>query len=110
MVKLLLLSFLNLLALSPLTNTRSILVYELLTSHTPFDGQINRAGMIRQWKDSPARWIAAHLRAPVRPPSFLVDEIPRRLDDILAQGLAKDPAERPQRAGEFASLLDTITI
>jgi serine/threonine-protein kinase len=88
----------------------ALVLYELLTGHTPFDGHINRAGMIRNWKDTPARWISAHLRAPVRPPSFLVDEIPRRLDDILAQSLAKDPEERPQRAGEFAGLLDTVLV
>ena len=88
----------------------ALVLYELLTAHTPFDGHINRTGMIRNWKDTPARWIAAHLRAPVRPPSFLVDEIPRRLDDILAQSLSKDPEERPQSAGEFAALLDTVPI
>ena len=88
----------------------ALILYELLTAHTPFDGHLRRAAMIRNWKDNPARWIAAHLRAPVRPPSFLVDEIPRRLDDILAQCLAKDPAERPQSAGEFAALLDTVNV
>ena len=48
----------------------ALVLYELLTAHTPFDGHINRRGMIRNWKDTPARWISAHLRAPVRPPSF----------------------------------------
>lgn len=88
----------------------ALILYELLTAHTPFDGNIPRAGMIRQWKDQPARWISAHLRSPVRPPSFLVDDIPRRLDDILAQSLSKDPLERPQRAGELAGLLDTVIV
>ena len=69
------------------------MAFEALTGRPPF-----RAGNV-------AALLHAHLHA--RPPraSALTPGLPRAVDAVLAQGLAKDPAARHRTAGAFAAAL-----
>lgn len=69
-------------------------------------------GVVPYPHDTPAAVVGGHLfDAPPRP-SELLRGMPAELDEILASGLAKDPAERPSSAGELvaaaAAVLDQV--
>lgn len=66
------------------------LFYELLTGRRPFP-----AG-------EPQALMYAHLHEPPVPPSRLRPSLPVALDGVVLRGLAKDPAERWQTAGQLA--------
>jgi serine/threonine-protein kinase len=63
----------------------AIVAYELLTGQKPFTGEI------------PAAQARQHIEAPMPP----AHELPRAANDVLARGLAKDPADRPLTATAF---------
>ena len=65
--------------------------YECVTGHRPF-----RAA-------TPAQMSALHLRSPVP-----LSEVPEELRGIITAGMAKDPADRPARALEFAQRLERV--
>jgi serine/threonine protein kinase/CHASE2 domain-containing sensor protein len=67
------------------------LLYHCLTGHPPFV------------RDSQAAALWAHLSAPVPAPSVSRPELPPELDEVIAKGLAKDPADRYRSAGELAA-------
>ncbi|MCG8419676.1 MAG: serine/threonine protein kinase [Proteobacteria bacterium] len=69
---------------------------ELLTARPPFSGNTLKALKF------------AHVHQ--RPPQLtdLRDDIPTELDDLIAELLAKDPANRPPSAGDFALELRAI--
>jgi serine/threonine-protein kinase len=70
-------------------------VHHSLTGAPPFEG------------DSDIQVLQAHLtEAPPRV-SELRDDLPAEVDDVLARGLAKDPAERFPSASEFSAALAT---
>ncbi|TDH57767.1 serine/threonine protein kinase [Mycobacterium eburneum] len=56
--------------------------YQCLTGQRPFPGQ----GLEQQ--------VAGHLTKPPPRPSAVVPQLPPGLDDVIATGMAKDPAER----------------
>ena len=56
-----------------------VVLYELLTGQTPFDG------------DTPVEIAMKHLSAAPRPPSQMRPDIPRELDMVVMRALAKDP-------------------
>ncbi|MFE3195617.1 protein kinase [Nocardia sp. NPDC059240] len=66
-------------------------LFECLTGQRPFAMR------------NPAQLMRAHLERTPPAPSTLVAAIPATLDQVIARGLAKDPAERHSSAGEFAA-------
>ncbi|MEZ0366376.1 serine/threonine-protein kinase [Mycobacterium sp. pUA109] len=65
--------------------------YQCLTGQRPFPGQ----GLEQQ--------VAGHLTKPPPRPSAVVPALPSGLDDVIAKGMAKDPAERYPSASELAA-------
>jgi hypothetical protein len=70
-----------------------VLLYRLLAVALPFDGPNEMVVMHRLLHEAPPA------------PSTLNPEVPEALDAIVAQALAKDPAQRPADAAQFAALL-----
>jgi serine/threonine protein kinase, bacterial len=66
------------------------LLYECLTGRPPFE-----TGDLRQL-------MTAHMFSPPPRPSIMRRGIPRDFDDVIAQGMAKEPAKRFPSAGELA--------
>ncbi|MEA2175389.1 MAG: eukaryotic-like serine/threonine-protein kinase [Blastocatellia bacterium] len=66
-----------------------IILYEMLTSVTPFTGTSPLAVALKHSTESP------------RPPRELVHTIPPALEEVVLHALEKKPAERPQDAGAF---------
>ncbi len=71
-----------------------IVLYELLTGQTPFDG------------DTPVEIAMKHLSATPRPPSQIRRDVPRDLDMVVMRALAKDPDARYQSADEMEADLE----
>jgi eukaryotic-like serine/threonine-protein kinase len=71
-----------------------IVLYELLTSSVPFNG------------DTPVEIAMKHLSTVPEPPSAKRSEIPRDLDLIVMRALAKDPDDRYQSAEEMDADLE----
>ncbi|MCW3058020.1 MAG: hypothetical protein JWO21_1989 [Solirubrobacterales bacterium] len=57
-------------------------LHQCLTGQTPFP------------RDTQAAKLWAHINSPPPAPSRLRSDLPEALDDVIAQGMAKDPAER----------------
>jgi serine/threonine protein kinase len=66
-----------------------IILYEMLTSVTPFTGTSPLAVALKHSTESP------------RPPRELVHTIPPALEEVVLHALEKKPGERPQDAGAF---------
>jgi eukaryotic-like serine/threonine-protein kinase len=73
-----------------------VVLYELLTGQTPFDG------------DTPVEIAMKHLSATPRPPSQIRRDVPRDLDLVVMRALAKDPSARYQSADEMEADLDRV--
>ena len=73
-----------------------VVLYELLTGQTPFDG------------DTPVEIAMKHLSATPRPPSQIRRDVPRDLDMVVMRALAKDPAARYQSADEMEADLERV--
>lgn len=71
-----------------------VVLYELLTGRTPFRGE------------TPVAVAYQHVSEAPRPPSELVDDLPRGLDAVTLRALAKDPFQRYQDAASFRAALD----
>ncbi len=74
-----------------------IMAYEMLTAQLPFSA------------NTPWQWATEHMTAQ----PFPIDQIPtggavpRPMREAVMRALAKDPADRPQTAGEFVGELET---
>lgn len=68
--------------------------YEMLTGRTPYSG--HSAGELTE----------AHRKASVPRVTVLRPDLPDELDEFVARGMAKDPADRPSSAGAFVTELD----
>jgi len=66
-----------------------IVLYEMLTGRVPFTG------------DTPLEIAMKHLSTTPEPPSELRPEVPHDLDSIVLRALAKDPADRYQKAEDM---------
>jgi tetratricopeptide (TPR) repeat protein len=71
-------------------------LYELVTGGPPFVG------------DDALAIISQHLRTPPVAPVWHNREVPRPLDALIVQLLAKDPAERPRSAAEVGEALEAL--
>jgi serine/threonine kinase PknH len=65
-------------------------LHQALTGRPPYEGDL-------------ATLMRAHLSAPPPRPTTSRPELPAGLDQIVAQGMAKDPAARPATAGALAA-------
>jgi serine/threonine-protein kinase len=72
------------------TYALTCLLYECLTGRPPFE-----TGDLRQL-------MSAHMFSPPPRPSIMRRGINRAFDDVIAQGMAKEPAKRFSSAGELA--------
>jgi serine/threonine-protein kinase len=73
-----------------------VVLYELLTGKTPFDGE------------TPVEIAMKHLSATPKPPSKLRPDVPRELDMVVMRALAKNPDERYQSADEMEGDLERV--
>ena len=73
-----------------------VMAYELLAGRPPFHGR------------TPHRLLAAHMSEAPTPLADHRPDVPRALADLVMRCLAKDPAARPQSAGELVQLLDAV--
>jgi serine/threonine-protein kinase len=71
-----------------------VLAYRLVVGEYAFDGDDAMSIMMKQLADYPA------------PPSTIIDELPRGVDDAIAWLMAKDPADRPACARDAIRALD----
>ncbi len=67
-----------------------VVLYEMLAGEAPF-----------KW-DSSTRLLVAHATEPPEPLRSKRPDIPAAVEAVVMQALEKDPARRPQSAGEFA--------
>jgi serine/threonine protein kinase len=73
-----------------------VLLYQLLVGETPFQGTTALVLM------------NAHMTADAPRPSARVQEIPRALDDLVMNLMAKKPADRPWDAAAVGEILKTL--
>jgi serine/threonine-protein kinase len=73
-----------------------VMLYEMLTGAPPFTG------------DSPFTIAYKHVHEPVPPPSVKAPGLPKALDALVLDALAKDPDERPADAGEMLEQLRAV--
>jgi len=73
-----------------------VVLYELLTGKTPFDGE------------TPVEIAMKHLSTTPKPPSKLRPDIPRDLDMVVMRALAKNPDARYQTADEMEADLERV--
>ena len=69
-----------------------VIVHRMLSGQTPFVGDVTAL-------------IRGHLTESAPPLHARVRNVPRAVSDLVMSALAKEPAERPPRAGGFASAL-----
>jgi serine/threonine-protein kinase len=74
-----------------------VVLYELLTGKTPFDGE------------TPVEIAMKHLSTAPKPPSKLRSDIPPELDMVVLRALAKDPDDRYQSADEMEADLERVS-
>lgn len=71
----------------------AVIAFEMLTKRLPFNA------------DTPVGIAMQHVRVAPPRPSTLNPEVPTAVDAIVLRGLAKDPAQRYQSAGQFAAAM-----
>jgi eukaryotic-like serine/threonine-protein kinase len=76
-----------------------VLAFELLVGEVPFTGNTTQV-------------VTAHVRKPAPAPSSSSQrgDIPKALDAVVLRCLAKDPAQRYQRAGALLEVLNSIEV
>jgi eukaryotic-like serine/threonine-protein kinase len=74
-----------------------IVLYELLTGKTPFEGE------------TPVEIAMKHLSNAPKPPSSVRPDVPRELDMVVLRALAKNPDDRYQSADEMEADLERVS-
>ncbi|MBX7136454.1 MAG: serine/threonine protein kinase [Oligoflexia bacterium] len=72
-----------------------IMAYEMLTGELPFEAEVAATMMCKHLEDKPV------------PPAERVPGVPGWLNALILKLLEKDPAKRPQSAGELKKLIDS---
>lgn len=72
-----------------------LIVYEMFTGQLPFTA------------DTPAGAMYAHLYTEPLPPSRIVPDFPKRLEQVILKGLGKNPQARYQTASELLAALES---
>jgi len=70
-----------------------IILYEMVTGQVPYSAQ------------TPIAVVFKHVHDPLPPPHMLVPDISEKLERVLLKVLAKDPADRYQKAEDFVQAL-----
>ena len=73
-----------------------MLLYELVTGRTPFQG------------DTPTAVISQHLNTQPVAPSWHSEHCPPLLEDLILQLLEKEPEKRPKDAGAVRAILESV--
>ena len=96
-------------SLTPAADIYSIgmILYELLTGFTPFNGEKPVSGVIDEWYGNPMAWLRAHAQHPVVPlrTHLHPDQVSDDLAHVVDRCLVKSPDERPQNAGALSEML-----
>jgi serine/threonine-protein kinase len=99
-------------ALTPASDVYSLvtILYELLTGHSVYFADRPWSEVREAYRDDPVAWIAAHVREPIVPLSrYLAGaSLPDALHELVARGLAKDPAERFPDARALANAIGQV--
>ena len=74
-----------------------IVLFELLTGQTPFDG------------DTPLAHAYARLRSDVPAPSAFIAGVPKLFDELVATATSRNPANRFHDAADFLAALDDVS-
>jgi serine/threonine protein kinase len=95
--------------LTPASDVYSLvtILYELLTGHSVYFADRRWSEVREAYRDDPVTWIAAHVREPVVPISRypVGASLPDAVHELVARGLAKDPAERFADARALANAI-----
>lgn len=98
--------------LTPASDVYSLafMLYELLCGRTPLVPDKRVSEVRKSLEGQPLEWLSAHVDAPVVPIERYDEgaDLDPRLRELLLSALAKDPAQRPRDAGEFASQLSWL--
>ncbi|NVB42000.1 serine/threonine protein kinase [Pseudenhygromyxa sp. WMMC2535] len=98
--------------LSPAADIYSlaVILYELLTGHSPFFPDRSRSDVVRTHADDPVAWMGVHARETPTPLNqhAACKDAPEDLVALLDACLAKRPEDRPQNAGALANSLGWI--
>ncbi len=73
-----------------------VVLYQMVTGRLPFSA------------DTPAAVLIKHLRDPLPRPKSFVHDLPDVVEQVLFKALAKEPENRFQTMGEFASTLEKL--
>jgi serine/threonine protein kinase len=87
-----------------------VVLYELLSGRTPLFPDQPVSQVRDTLLDEPLKWLVAHVKSPLVPLDRYPEgrRLPRRLVELVASTLAKEPNERPPTAGVLANRLAWI--